>query len=154
MSAVVLRPLTEHDLDDLDRLERDLFGPAAWSSQSLADELVTPGRYYVGADDDGRLVGYAGLWFDGIDAQVMTVATDTARQGRGIGRAMMLDLLDHARAVGAGTVLLEVRVDNAPALHLYSSLGFETLGRRRAYYQPGNIDAWTMRLRLAGRETG
>ena len=47
-------------------------------------------------------------------------------------------------------VLLEVRVDNAPAIHLYESLGFEQLGMRRAYYQPGNIDAWTMRLELRG----
>lgn len=148
MNPVVLRPLTADDLPAMDVLERQLFGPAAWSPQSLADELVTPGRYYVGADEGGRLVGYAGLWFDGQDAQVMTVGTDPQRQGRGIGRALMSDLLAHARQVGAGVVLLEVRVDNAPALHLYASLGFETLGRRRAYYQPGNVDAWTMRLSL------
>ena len=51
-------------------------------------------------------------------------------------------------ADGAASVLLEVRVDNAPALHLYEALGFERLGRRRGYYQPENVDAWTMRLPL------
>lgn len=146
---VEVRPLTAADLPDLERMEAELFGPAAWSTQSLADEIAGPGRTYVGAAvGDGRLVGYAGLWFDGYDAQVMTVGTDSAYQGRGIARRMLTVLLDHARTVGADAVLLEVRVDNDPAMHLYDTLGFVRLGRRRAYYQPGDVDAWTMRLDL------
>ncbi len=56
-----------------------------------------------------------------------------------------------ARELGAQRVLLEVRVDNDPAIHLYESSGFRRLGRRRGYYQPGNVDAWTMLLVLEGR---
>ena len=33
--------------------------------------------------------------------------------------------------------VLEVRVSNAAAIGLYRSLGFESLGTRRAYYQDG-----------------
>ncbi len=91
-----------------------------------------------------------GLWFDGYDAQVMTIGTEERFQGRGLARLMLDDLLARAREVGAAVVLLEVRVDNEPAIHLYESVGFERLGKRRAYYQPGNIDAWTMRLDLRG----
>lgn len=146
-----MRPLTTGDLPVLERLERALFGPGAWSAATLADELAGPGRTYVGATlADGTLVGYAGLWFDGHDAQVMTVGTDVAHQGRGVGRRLLTALVAHARDVGAASVLLEVRVDNAPALHLYDTLGFERLGRRRGYYQPENVDAWTMRLPLDG----
>ena len=116
------------------------------------DEIVGPGRWYVGVEQDGDLIGYAGLWFDGYDAQVMTIGTDERFQGRGLGRRMLDTLLDQARTLGAAVVLLEVRVDNDPAIHLYESVGFERLGMRRAYYQPGNIDAWTMRLDLRGRE--
>lgn len=152
---VEVRPLTAADLPALERMEAELFGPAAWSTQSLADEIVGPGRTYVGAVvGDGRLVGYAGLWFDGYDAQVMTVGTDGAYQGRGIARRMLTVLLDHARTVGAAAVLLEVRVDNDPAMHLYETLGFARLGRRRAYYQPGDVDAWTMRLDLRAPGAG
>ena len=146
---VAVRPLTAADLPVLERLEVELFGAGAWSAATLAEELTAPGRTYVGATlPGGTLVGYAGLWFDGWDAQVMTVGTDAAHQGRGVGRAMLVALVDRAREVGAASVLLEVRVDNAPALHLYEALGFERLGRRRGYYQPENVDAWTMRLPL------
>ena len=151
---VVVRELTATDLPRLEVLERDLFGPAAWSPASLAEELVTDGRWYIGAATrgSGLLVGYAGLWFDGEDAQVMTIAVDSQHQDRGIARVMLNQLVEHARGLGAQRVLLEVRVDNDPAIHLYESTGFERLGRRRAYYQPGNIDAWTMLLRLSAAE--
>ncbi len=149
---VVVRPLVATDLPDLERMERALFGAGAWSRATLAEELRGPGRTYVGAATaDGALIGYAGLWFDGDDAQVMTVGTDAAHQGRGVGRRLLTTLVEHARGLGAASVLLEVRVDNAPALHLYDALGFERLGRRRGYYQPENVDAWTMRLPLAAR---
>lgn len=147
---VVLRPLAAADLDQLDRLERQLFDAAAWSRASFEEELVASGRWYLGVERvaDGALVGYAGLWFDGYDTQVMTIAVDAAHQGHGLGRRLLEALIEHAREVGALQVLLEVRVDNAPAIHLYESAGFQMLGRRRAYYQPGNIDAFTMRLPL------
>ncbi|CAM5782767.1 ribosomal protein S18-alanine N-acetyltransferase [Cellulomonas persica] len=145
-----LRPLTPDDVPALDILEKELFGAAAWSTESLAQEVVGPGRWYVGAQyDAGPLVGYAGLWFDGLDAQVMTIGTAAAYQGRGVGRALLDALLDRARELGATSVLLEVRVDNEPALRLYQGVGFTRLGLRRGYYQPENKDAWTMRLDLA-----
>jgi len=148
----VIRPLTGADLDDLDRMEGELFGPARWSRQSLADEIVGQQRWYVGARrPGGALVGYAGLWFDGEDAQVMTLAVDATHQNHGLGRRLLDALVARARELGAQRVLLEVRVDNDPAIHLYESSGFRRLGRRRGYYQPGNVDAWTMLLVLEGR---
>lgn len=146
---VLLRPLVPADLDALEDMEEALFGAGAWSRASLAEEIAGPGRWYVGAQDraSGELVGYAGLWFDGYDGQVMTVGTRPDAQGRGIGRMLLDALLDRARELGAGDVLLEVRVDNEPALRLYERAGFERFGRRKGYYQPENVDAWTMRRR-------
>ncbi|WP_230685063.1 ribosomal protein S18-alanine N-acetyltransferase [Cellulomonas sp. JZ18] len=150
--AVTVRPLTPDDLPELVRMEGELFGAGAWSGESLREEITGPGRTYVGAVlPDGRLVGYAGTWFDGYDVQVMTVGTDAAHQGRGIGRLLLVHLLEQARGTGAESALLEVRVDNDPAIHLYESLGFTRLGRRRGYYQPEGVDAWTMRLELRAR---
>lgn len=45
-------------------------------------------------------------------------------------------------------MLLEVRVDNDPALALYRRFGFARMGLRRRYYQPENVDAYTMSLDL------
>lgn len=146
--TVLLRPLGPDDLDALEAMEHALFGAGAWSRASLAEEIDGPGRWYVGAESAGELVGYAGLWFDGVDAQVMTLGTRTDVQRRGIGRMLLDALLDRARELRADSMLLEVRVDNEPALELYRRAGFEQLGLRKRYYQPENVDAWTMRKRM------
>jgi len=143
-----LRLLTDADLPRLLELERELFGAGAWSAGMLAEELAAPGRWYVGADGDGRLVGYAGLWFDGDVTQVMTIGVDPAAQRGGLGTALLTALVARSRELGAQAVLLEVRFDNEAAIALYQRAGFEIIGRRRRYYQPEDLDAWTMRLEL------
>lgn len=152
-----LRELTAADLPRLAELEETLFAPSAWSLGMLTEELGAPGRWYVGidapdsapaADATPRLVAYAGLWFDGDVAQVMTIGVDPAAQRRGLGSVLLDALVARARDLGAHAVLLEVRVDNEPALALYRRYGFEVLARRRRYYQPEDVDAFTMRLAL------
>lgn len=162
--GVELRPLRASDFDRVLELERQLFGRGAWTYGMLAEELAGLGRWYVVATDRGEpgtgktaagpepVVGYAGLWFDGDVTQVMTIGVDPAYQRRGVGRTLLQALVDRSRQLGAEAVLLEVRVDNDPALTLYERFGFERLGVRKRYYQPENKDAYTMRLELRAKE--
>ncbi|MEE1295563.1 MAG: ribosomal protein S18-alanine N-acetyltransferase [Bifidobacterium sp.] len=131
-------------------MERDLFGTGAWSEASVLQELTAPSRYYVVDLDgpNGTLRGYAGFWFDGYDAQVMTVGVARDHQGHGLGGALLDELVREARARGAERLLLEVGVDNAAAIHLYESRGFTHMGLRKRYYQPEGVDAYTMSLEL------
>ena len=143
------------DEERLVELERELFGASAWSAAMVREELGAPGRWYVGVDDpapgvqgEARLVAYAGLWFDGDVAQVMTIGVAREAQRRGLGAALLRALVARSRELDAEAVLLEVRVDNHPALAMYERFGFEVLTRRKRYYQPEDVDAWTMRLAL------
>ncbi len=52
------------------------------------------------------------------------VAVNPSGRGKGVGRAMLERVLADAEQAGAVAVSLEVRHDNAPARHLYASLGF------------------------------
>ena len=101
-----------------------------------------------------RVRGYAGYWYDGEDAEIMDVGVDRAYQRRGIAAAMMAYLIDSARKRGARRMLLEVSVENAPAIALYERLGFGRIGLRRRYYQPEGIDAHVMALDLNPRPVG
>jgi len=142
---VTLRPLREEDLDRVMELEAELFGRGAWSREVYLAELALPGRYYVAAEEDGVLVGYAGIAL-GEDCEVMTVGVAAASRGRGVGAALLTDLLDRARAARARHVFLEVRSGNDAAQRLYRRAGFEEIGTRPRYY--GDEDAVVMRLRL------
>ena len=55
-----IRALTPTDLPALERMEIELFGAAAWSPESLASEIVGPGRWYVGAVVEGSWSGTPG----------------------------------------------------------------------------------------------
>ncbi len=78
--------------------------------------------------------------------QVQTIAVDREHWSTGLGARLLAELLTTATAFDCREVLLEVRVDNTRAQRLYERFGFEPVGVRRGYYQPGNVDALVMRL--------
>ncbi len=144
--------MTAADLDSVLELELALFGDEAWSQQMLAGELAQqPGnRYYLVAEDEGTLVGYAGLLVAGAQADVLTIAVATIRWGQGIGSALIDALLAEAVRRGCTEMFLEVRADNLRAQRLYQRWGFSEIGIRRGYYQPSGTDAIVMRRDLPG----
>jgi ribosomal-protein-alanine N-acetyltransferase len=138
------------DLETVVPLEQELFPHDPWSTETFWAELarVPDTRCFVVAHDPtDRVVGYAGLLTAGDDADVQTIAVAPSAQGRGCGRLLLHSLMHTARTRGCRQLFLEVRSDNAAALHLYEREGFEPLGRRRDYYGQG-IDALTMRVFL------
>ncbi|MGV1009175.1 MAG: ribosomal protein S18-alanine N-acetyltransferase [Dermatophilaceae bacterium] len=136
------------DIEELARLESELFCDTAWSAATWWAELAErPRREYVVAADDGRLAGYAGIGHGGEVADLMTLAVAPAYRRRGVGAGLLDEVLQRAAEQGASSVLLEVRADNAEALRLYRRRGFEQVGVRRRYYQPSDTDAVVLRLR-------
>lgn len=135
------------DVEDVVLLERQLFGATAWTPETFWSELAAPGRWYVVADAGGGLHGYAGLAVSGAEADVQTIAVAPSTQGKGIGGVLLDALVAEAARRGARSLLLEVRADNAAAMRLYTSRGFELISVRRGYYQPGDVDAHILRLR-------
>lgn len=156
MAAAELPTIRRATLDDLDaimRLETSTFTSDAWSRGSMRAELGSRHGYYLVVDGEGQhpdaaIAGYAGLLAPAgsgqADIQTIAVAPDARRHG--LGRALVVALLDEARARGAAEVFLEVRADNPNAQALYSSLGFEQIAVRPQYYQPDGVDAHIMRL--------
>lgn len=140
------------------QLEGELFGRGAWNANMVREELDAPARTYLldvlGEVGQAVVRGYAGFWYDGEDAELMTIGVGKAYQRQGIAAALLQALVDEAKRQGASRMLLEVRVDNDPALALYQRFGFERMGLRKRYYQPEGIDAYTMSLDLKPRVVG
>ncbi|HEX8281510.1 MAG TPA: GNAT family N-acetyltransferase [Chthoniobacterales bacterium] len=61
-----------------------------------------------------------------------TVAVDETERGRGFGHELVERALHDGRAVGFQRFRLDVDCDNARALHLYRSFGFEIIHEGRA----------------------
>jgi [ribosomal protein S18]-alanine N-acetyltransferase len=140
------------DLDSVVALDSVLFGAEAWSRQMLVDELShqPATRYYLVAEDEGAIVGYAGLMAVGSQADVLTIAVANARWGEGIGSDLIAAMLTEAVRRRCMEIFLEVRADNTRAQRLYRRWGFAEKGIRHRYYQPSGTDAIVMRRDLAG----
>ena len=80
--------------------------------------------------------GYAGFWYDGDDAEIMTIGVGRRFQRQGIAASLMEALIARAREQGA------------------KRIGFAKMGLRKRYYQPEGIDAYTMSLDLEPRIVG
>jgi ribosomal-protein-alanine N-acetyltransferase len=148
LDGVTLRDMTAEDVTAVEVLERRLFPVDAWPMQMFFDELAqVDTRRYVVAEADGQIVAYAGLMCIEPIADVQTIAVVPEFEGRGIGSAVLTELIEEARRRGAVEVLLEVRADNPRAQALYVRFGFEQIHVRRRYYRDGT-DALIMRLTL------
>jgi len=146
--GAVLREMTDADMPRIMTLEQELFPDDAWTPEMFAAELAQPAsrRLYLVAVEAGALTGYAGMMFaGGPEADVVTLAVDPARWGRGTGTALLTALVAEAARRGCTEVLLEVREDNPRARQLYLRHGFAEIGIRRGYYQPSGVDAVVMR---------
>jgi ribosomal-protein-alanine N-acetyltransferase len=145
--TVMLGPLTRADAARCAELESQLFdGDDPWPARAFVAELEAKHNHYVAARADDKLVGYGGIARLGrkrpYEYEIHTVGVDAAYQGQGIGRQLLIELLEYANG---GTVFLEVRTDNEPAIALYESADFVRVGLRRRYYRASGADAYTMR---------
>lgn len=124
-----------------------LVNSAPWSEQSFRNEIDYPhGRFRV-ALVEGEVVGYGAMWLVVDEAHITTVAVDPEWQRMGIGRRLMIDLLQDAKERGMECSSLEVRRGNAAAIRLYEELGYEQSAIRRRYYPDNQEDAVVMWLR-------
>ena len=142
--ALVLRPAAASDLADVEAIELACFSSDPWPRRSFEAFVDREGVAFLVAEDrqrGGSVAGYGVLLWAADEAEVLNLAVPEDGRRRGVGTALLRQLLDEARQRGARTVYLEVRESNAAALGLYQSQGFAQVGRRRRYYQRPVEDA-------------
>ncbi len=136
--------MKERDLGAVAAIE----GPTRMDEHQLRDELARPwARLWVAREEGDAVVAFVVAWHVADELHVLNVATREDRRRRGIGRALMQEVVGYARGRRLKHVLLEVRRSNAPAIALYRGLGFFAMGVRRRYY-PDDEDAVEMVLML------
>jgi ribosomal-protein-alanine N-acetyltransferase len=119
--SFLLRDLDYEDITTVGALEQELFPVDAWPLQMFYEEFFRPDtRRYIVAEVDGVIVGYAGVMVIDTTADIQTIAVLPDHEGRGIGTALLRELLAEAARRGAREVLLEVRADNPRAQLLYT----------------------------------
>ena len=135
------------DVQAMHRMETTLFPADAWHIDMFLEELTHPTRtYYMlelpgenpeSGEGDWRAIGYCGTMVVADPADVQTIGVLPEYEGHGFGRAMLEQMHERARELGAERILLEVSADNPRAQRLYERNGYRAIHTRRGYYDDG-----------------
>lgn len=112
---------------------------AIWNDQTVdADNRIAwfEARTLMGypvlvIEEHGEITGYAafGDWraFDGFRHTVEhSVYVHPAHQGKGLGQALMVRLIEEAKRIGKHVMVAGIESQNAASIHLHEKLGFVT----------------------------
>lgn len=137
------------DLDDVLAIERASFA-TPWTREQFLHEIEgNPiARNPVLRDLSGRVAAFACIWIVAPELHLNDFAVAPALRGRGLGRTLLGFVLEIGRRERCGSVTLEVRPSNGPAIRLYRRFGFLQVGLRRAYYSDSGEDAVLMERTL------
>ena len=143
-----LAPMSLQDLDAVTRIEHRVC-PFPWSRGNFADSIASGYCCWV-YRQAGETLGYFVLMVAVDEAHLLNIAVAETVQGMGLGARLLRHAMRTAKAVGARSLLLEVRPSTATAVLFYRHFGFRQIGVRRAYYPAagGREDALVLARQL------
>jgi len=143
----------EEDLAGVMEVDRSSFA-TPWSREMYDTELQNSGISFIVVlrTPECRVAGYCSYRLVVDEVHINNVAVRAECRSKGFGRCLVEYALREGRNRGATRVLLEVRSGNVAARQLYESLGFTTIGLRRAYYSEPVEDALVLARDLQNLE--
>jgi [ribosomal protein S18]-alanine N-acetyltransferase len=150
MSNPNIRPISIESIDRIIALDRLCFG-GLWSENSYQRELTNENSHFLAVTVDsppndpmGDIIGFGCFWSILDEAHITLLGIHPEHQGKGLGQMLLRSLLDRAREIEMARATLEVRASNLGAIHIYEKHGFQTVGRRKKYYQDNDEDGIIM----------
>ena len=140
---MILREMLVEDLDQVMKIERELFSPP-WTREGFFTYLTHKDAMFLVVEEKGEILAYCGLLMVLDEGDITNVAVRPDRQREGIGHFLMDSLIRLAEEQGVTTIHLEVRVGNDTAIRLEERMGFTRDGIRKQYYTDPVEDALLM----------
>jgi [ribosomal protein S18]-alanine N-acetyltransferase len=147
---LTIKPISVDEIDSIVILDRLCFG-GLWSIDSYRRELTNDNSHFLGVSIDRTLepetsgiVGFGCFWAILDEAHITLLGVHPQYQRQGLGKLLLGALLDKARSIEMARATLEVRASNQGAIDLYERFGFQTVGRRKKYYQDTGEDGMIM----------
>ena len=132
----------EQDLDGVLAVESESF-TNPWTRDMYAWELQnrTMCHILLVRTSACRVAGFCAFWLVFDEIHINNIALRPDFRARGIGTALLRQVLAEGQHLGARRATLEVRASNQLARRLYERMGFYVAGVRRNYYSGPVEDA-------------
>lgn len=128
-----LEKMTYAHIDGVCKIEEACFAHP-WSRQSVESELANENSVFIVAVEGEKVIGYIGMSVVIDEGYIFNVAVDTDFRRKGVGTALINELVTYGKKNNLCFITLEVRESNQAAISLYSDFGFIKVGERKNYY--------------------
>jgi len=129
-AGVMIRQMILDDLPAVTRLDTEAFAPLWRNSLSSLQRAFSQAGPATVALLDGQMVGYQISTRNSFGAHLARLAVNPALQGRGLGYALVQDLLRQIYRMGIFRLTVNTQSDNDASLALYQKMGFVFSGER------------------------
>lgn len=140
---VTLRRARQKDLRKIHEIEKLSFKYPYSLNYIRLLLILSPELFYV-AEVDNEIVGYVvGLIEYGNIGHIISIAVHPRWRRKGIGSKLLMKIEEEFKRKNIKIFVLEVEVDNKPAISLYKKHGYRIIDVIKRYY-PGGEDAYLM----------
>lgn len=131
---MLIRNMTAEDVGQVMEIERASFSKP-WTENMFLRDLAQEIAVYRVAVEEGRPVGYMGMYHVADEGHITNIAVLPAWRGRGVASALLRSFVELAQSRELAFLTLEVRAGNRGAIRLYEKFGFRQVGVRPRYYE-------------------
>ncbi len=151
--AVIFRKAVEADMPGLMMVEEDCFGIERFSPQVVRAFIERDNAFIVvGIENDEIVASAMALYSEEADeGKIASIAVVRRLRGQTIGAQLLEECENVFRAHGLTRYSLEVETNNEPAISLYNTRGYQTLGIIDDFYAPGR-HAYCMEKRVGNHK--
>ena len=128
-----IEKMTAACIDAVAAIEAECFSHP-WSKKSLEESLKKENSLFLVAVEDEKVIGYVGMEVIVDEGYIFNVAVSADYRRRGVGYALVRELVTYSMKNSLCFITLEVRESNSAAISLYSKFGFIKAGERKNYY--------------------
>ena len=140
---ITIRNMQVADALAVSEIEQEIFS-RPWSYQGFVDSLNLGNTIFLVAEEEGRILGYIGMYLAKDEGEITNVAVMKQERQRGIGGMLLKEIKKEAERRAIARIVLEVRVSNASAIRLYERESFQNCGVRKNFYELPREDAYIM----------
>ena len=140
---ITIRNMQVADALAVSEIEQEIFS-RPWSYQGFVDSLNLGNTIFLVAEEEGRILGYIGMYLAMDEGEITNVAVMKQERQRGIGGMLLKEIKKEAERRAIARIVLEVRVSNASAIRLYEREGFQNCGVRKNFHELPREDAYIM----------
>jgi len=136
-----LRAMTYDDLPQVVEVDNAAFEPLWRNSLPALSKAYTQSAFAYVVEDASGMLGYQLSTGAPLRAHLARLAVRPEAQGRGIGAALVSDLIDRLVESGGSVLTVNTQANNEASLALYHKLGFHRTGEQFPVYtyQVGSV---------------